>query len=54
MHVTNEVDTSNFPNYLEVAQIDKVRISKWKEYREGGLLELPFFDRFGGNIDTDI
>ena len=49
MHVTNEVDTSNFPNYLEVAQIDKVRISKWKEYREDGLLEPPFFDdRFGG------
>ena len=54
MHVTNEVDTSNFPNYLEVAQIDRVRISKWKDYREGGLLEPSYFDIFGGNKDTDI
>jgi hypothetical protein len=42
MYVTNEVDTPNFPNYLEVAQIDKISISKLKEYREGGLLELLF------------
>jgi hypothetical protein len=28
MHVTNEVDTLNFPNYLEVAQTDRIRISK--------------------------
>jgi hypothetical protein len=49
-HVTNEVDTSNFPNYLElVAQIDRVRIFKWKEYREGGLLE-PLFSTDSGGI----
>jgi hypothetical protein len=54
MHVIDEVDTSNFQNQPEVTQINRIRSKRLMEYREGGLLEPPFFDRFRGNIDTYI
>jgi hypothetical protein len=51
MHVNDEVDASNFQNQPEVTQINRLMSNRLMEYREGGLLELPFFfDRFRGNI----
>jgi hypothetical protein len=52
MHVNDKVDTSNFQNQPEITQIIRILRDRLKEYREGGLLEPPFFDRFRGNIDT--
>ena len=50
MHVNDEVDTSNFQNQPEITQIIRILSDRLnlKEYREGGVLEPPFFDRFRG------
>ena len=42
MHVRIKLETSNFPNLLEVDQTDGIPDYKFKVYREGGFLEPPF------------
>jgi hypothetical protein len=48
MHVNDEVDTSNFQNQPEITQIIRILRDRFKEYREGDVLEPPFFGRFRG------
>jgi hypothetical protein len=48
MHVTYEVYTPNFPNYLEVAEIDRISDSLMKRVSGRWFTGTPFSDRFGG------